>query len=395
MSKDGYIYVFMRGVSIYMTKFGKIITSALLIGTLFSGSLLPVLGSELDEIYKQQQQIDKQIKDTESKVKQKEKEKQKTLSELQSINSNIEKTYNEIEELEKKLTVAEKYIADTQGEITIKESEVGERTEVFENRLRQIYQQGDVNILEVLFQATSINDFLTRFEFLKRLAKNDTDLLAVLEAERTALENKKADLENKKANLLALKSSRQTKSQQLQIASARQKDLVKEIESQKATYEEMLDEFEKQSKIIAEAIRRLQSTGGQRPSILQWPTPGYTKVTSKYGMRKHPITKKWSMHTGVDIGAPYGSNAVATANGKVIFTGWQGAYGNTIIVDHGGGMTTMYPHLSKYLVKVGTNVKRGEAIGKIGTSGWSTGPHIHFEVRINGEHVNPMPYLKK
>ncbi|MGI6227484.1 MAG: murein hydrolase activator EnvC family protein [Peptococcales bacterium] len=377
-----------------MAKFGRFLISTLLIGTLLTSSFLPVLSSELDDIYKQQQQIDKKIKDTESKIKQKEKEKQKTLSELQSINANIEKTYNEIEELEKQLSTAEKNINDTQKEINIKESEVAERTEVFENRLRQIYEQGDINILEVLFQATSINDFLTRFEFLKKLAKNDTDLLTVLESERTALENKKRELEDKKANLLALKSSRQTKSQQLQIASARQKDLVKEIESQKETYEQMLEEFEKQSKLIADAIRRLQSTGGQRPSQLAWPTPGYTRITSKYGMRIHPITKKRSMHTGVDIAAPHGSNAVAGANGKVIFTGWQGAYGNTIIVDHGGGMSTMYPHLSKYLVKVGDEVKRGQAIGKVGSSGWSTGPHIHYEVRINGEHVDPMPYLK-
>lgn len=378
-----------------MTKFGKFLTSALLIGTLFTGSILPVIGSELDNIYKEQEKIDNEIKQTESTIKQKEKEKQKTLAELNSINASIEKTYDEIEKLEKELTVAEKYIEETKQEIDAKEIEVAERTEVFENRLLQIYQQGDVNILEVLFQATSINDFLTRFEYLKKLAENDTELLDVLETERTALENKKKDLENKKANLLALKSSREVKSQQLQIASSRQKDLVKQIESEKQAYQKVLDDLEQQSKIVAETIRRMQSTGGKSPSWLQWPTPNYYRVTSIYGWRIHPINKNKSFHTGVDIAAPYGTNLVASANGKVIFAGYQGAYGNTIIIDHGGGLSTMYAHQSKFLVKVGDTVKINQPIGKIGTSGWSTGPHVHYEVRINGEHVNPMPYLRK
>jgi len=394
MSKEGYISLCKECVEI-MIKPCKLTTIILLICTLIFSTILPVIGSELDDIYKEQEKIDKQIKETESNINKKEKERQKTLAELRSINSSIEKTYNEIEDLENKLTVAENYIDDTQKEITLKEGELAERTEVFENRLRQIYQQGDVNMLEVLFQATSINDLLTRFEFLKRLASNDTDLLTILESERTTLENKKIDLENKKADLIALKTSRETKTQQLQIASARQKDVVKEIESQKESYQKMLNDLEQQSKLVAEAIRRMQSTGGVSPSWLQWPTPGQNRVTSSYGWRIHPINKNKSFHTGVDIASPYGSNIVASANGKVLLAGWQGAYGNTIIIDHGGGLSTMYAHQSKFLVKAGDTVKINQPIGKIGTSGWSTGPHIHYEVRVNGDHVNPMPYLRK
>ena len=378
-----------------MTKIGKFLVSTLLIGTLFFSPILPVIGSELDDIYKEQQKIDKKIEETEKNIKKTEQQRKNSLAELQSINASIEKTFNEIEELEKKLTAAENYIAKTQEEIDVKEVEVMERTEVFENRLRQIYKQGDVNILEVLFQATSLSDFLTRFEFLKRIAENDTELLSILEGEKAALENKKKDLENQKADLLALKSSKETKNKQLQIASSRQKDLVKELEQQKEAYEKMMNDFKEQSEIIAATIRRMQSSGGQRPTWVQWPTPGQYRVTSSYGSRIHPITKKQSFHTGVDIASPYGSNIVASANGKVLFAGWQGAYGNTIIIDHGGGLSTMYAHQSRFLVKAGDEVKINQPIGKIGTSGWSTGPHLHFEVRIDGDHVNPMNYLRK
>lgn len=378
-----------------MTKIGRLLTSTLLIGTLFFGSILPVIGSELDDIYKEQEKIDQKIKETEKNLKKTEQQRKNSLAELQSINTSIEKTYTEIQALEDKLTVAEQYIDKTEKEINVKEEEVAERTEVFENRLRQIYKQGEVNILEVLFQATSLNDFLTRFEFLKRIAENDTELLAILESERTALENKKKDLENQKSDLIALKASKETKSQQLQIASSRQETLAKELESQKEAYQKMLNDFQEQSEIIASTIRRMQSVGGQSPTWVQWPTPGQHRVTSKYGSRIHPITKKASFHTGIDIGAPYGSNIIAAANGKVLFAGWQGAYGNAIIIDHGGGLSTMYAHQSKFLVKAGDTVKINQPIGKIGTSGWSTGPHLHFEVRINGDHVSPMDYLRK
>ncbi|NLT95075.1 MAG: peptidoglycan DD-metalloendopeptidase family protein [Clostridia bacterium] len=378
-----------------MTKYGKLLISSFLIGLLFLSSILPVIGSELDDIYEEQKKIEQKIQETEKNIKKTEQQRKNILAELQAINASIEKTYQEIEELENKLTVAQNYIDKTQMEIDVKENEVAERTKVFENRLRQIYKQGEVNILEVLFQATSISDFLTRFEFLKRIAENDTQLLAVLESEREALENKKKDLENQKANLLALKSSKETKNQQLQIASSRQKNLAKELEQQKEAYEKMLEDFKEQSEIIAATIRRMQSTGGQSPSWVQWPTPGQYRVTSPYGSRIHPITKKQSFHTGVDIAAPYGSNIVAAANGKVLFAGWQGAYGNTIIIDHGGGFATMYAHQSQFLVKAGDTVKMNQPIGKIGTSGWSTGPHLHFEVRINGDHVNPTKYLRK
>ena len=155
----------------------------------------------------------------------------------------------------------------------------------------------------------------------------------------------------------------------------------------------MLDDLERESKLIAEEIRRLQSQGGQRPSRLLWPTPGQTRITSNYGSRIHPITRLQSFHTGLDIAAPQGHNLVATANGRVIFAGWRGAYGNTIILDHGGGMATLYAHLSSISVRVGDNVRANQTIGRIGSTGWSTGPHLHIEVLLNGNHTNPRPYL--
>lgn len=190
-----------------------------------------------------------------------------------------------------------------------------------------------------------------------------------------------------------MKESKETNKRTLQIASTRQKDLLSEVKSERNSLEQMLDEMEKESDKLAQELLKVASKGNFTGTLL-WPTPGYTRITSPYGWRIHPIQKTKKFHSGVDVAAPMGSKAIASAAGKVIFTGWRGAYGNTIVVDH-GGLTTMYPHLSAILVKTGQYVKQGEQIGKIGSTGWSTGPHIHIEVRVNGEAVDPMKYMKK
>ena len=129
--------------------------------------------------------------------------------------------------------------------------------------------------------------------------------------------------------------------------------------------------------------------------VYTWPTPGYTRITSPYGMRKHPILKTNRMHTGIDIGAPNGATIVSVDHGCVVQVGWYGGYGRVVMVDHGHGIVTMYAHTSAALVNVGDAVKKGQAIAKVGSTGWSTGPHLHFEVRINGKYTNPLNYIKK
>ena len=126
-----------------------------------------------------------------------------------------------------------------------------------------------------------------------------------------------------------------------------------------------------------------------------WPVPGYTSITSEYGMRVHPITGAFKLHTGVDIGAPMGTSFVAAANGIVSKATFNPAYGNMVIIDHGGGVQTLYAHGNEILVQVGQTVSTGTEVLKVGSTGYSTGPHAHFEIRINGQTINPLDYLLK
>ena len=124
-----------------------------------------------------------------------------------------------------------------------------------------------------------------------------------------------------------------------------------------------------------------------------WPAPGYYTITSPYGMRNHPVIHVYTNHSGMDIGAPMGSYAIAANDGVVTTATYSNSYGNMVIINHGGGITTLYGHASQLLVQVGDVVKRGDPILKVGSTGWSTGPHLHFEIRVNGKTIDPYPYV--
>ena len=169
------------------------------------------------------------------------------------------------------------------------------------------------------------------------------------------------------------------------------------LESEKAVIEKGLAELEQASNEIAAKIRastaRTGGYSGNPSGRFLWPTPGYSKITSDYGMRVHPILGTKKLHTGIDIGAPSGTRILSGDAGVVIHAGWLGAYGNAVVVDHGGGLSTLYGHMSSIAVREGQQVTAGQKLGGVGSTGLSTGPHLHFEVRVNGNPVSPWGYL--
>lgn len=168
--------------------------------------------------------------------------------------------------------------------------------------------------------------------------------------------------------------------------------LSEEEQQVQSKIDEINMQYEEVNRQILELVQQgidTQYIGGE----LAWPVPGYTRITSKYAMRVHPITGQYKLHTGIDIGAPEGSNFVAANDGIIIQAGINTAYGKMVIVDHGGGISTLYAHGSEILVQLGQSVKRGEPVLKVGSTGYSTGPHAHFEVRIGGLTTDPLPYI--
>lgn len=288
---------------------------------------------------------------------------------------------------------------------------------VLEKRVRDIYINGQISYVDVLFGAQDFSDFLTRMDLLKRVMMQDSDLVnAVLDYQKEIVEIGKQLEADKKIQEELAERAEFAKNIKLEKV-AKQQALIDRMNNDKAVYDRQYDEMmaasaevtklieqkRYQEQVAAEAARRKreqQQNQSQYQDIGQvtsssggmiWPVSG--EITSQFGWRTHPIFGSQIFHSGLDIGADYGVPIVAAQSGVVIESGWIGGYGNTVMIDHGGGIVTLYGHNQSLAVDVGQTVSQGQVISYCGSTGNSTGPHCHFEVRVNGEPVSPYDYL--
>jgi murein DD-endopeptidase MepM/ murein hydrolase activator NlpD len=363
-----------------------------------SGSfyLAPVIGSEA-ELQNRQRELEKVSREIELRQRQLEEAKKEQKTVVQQINvleADIDKTEAEIQYLNKKQQVLNSQIQVTKKDLERAQAAMEERCAILAQRLKSIYQNGEVSYLEVLLDSASFADFLSRFDLLQKIADQDVVLIKEIEKEQQIINTRKIELETAYLQVESVKEKTRQKQAYLKQQTAEKEKALKEIEQDKAAAERALKQLEQDSKRLERIIRDLQSPSSDKPA----PTGKFLRpisgaITSDYGMRSHPILKERRMHTGIDLRGAKGTPIKAAESGTVIFTGWMGAYGQVVTIDHGGGISTMYAHQSSILVKNGQKVARGETIGKVGSTGWSTGPHLHFEVRKNGTPVNPHNYL--
>ncbi|NPV29143.1 MAG: peptidoglycan DD-metalloendopeptidase family protein [Firmicutes bacterium] len=374
----------------------KILVSLLLGAALALGSLLPGWASELEDRKRELNEVNRMIEVRKQQIQENKRRQRNVLEELDRLDRDIDRVEQELQALNGQIAALERAIDAARQELQKAEKDLEERTAILHQRLRDIYTEGQVSYLEVLLQATSLGDFLTRFDLMQRIAEQDIKLMKELAAERDRIEQRKKDLEARQERLTLLREQTRVKQSYLTARSEEKKGVLKQLESEREAYERALDELEATSRRLAQIIQQLQA---KKPSPRRgtgrfiWPVPGYSTVTSGYGMRFHPILHQSRMHTGIDIAAPTGAAVVASDDGTVIYTGWLGGYGQVVVIDHGGGYSTLYAHLSRIVAGNGSQVRQGETIGYVGSTGWSTGPHLHFEVRVNGEPQNPSGYL--
>lgn len=260
-------------------------------------------------------------------------------------------------------------------------------------RVRDIYINGQISYLDVLFGAKDFSDFMTRMDLLKKIIRQDYDLVHGVLDEKQDIETTQASLEkDKKIREEQELKARQAK-QVMEEKVRRRQELIDKMKSDKATVDREYDELMAASKQIALMLQR--SSMANMPvsgdGSMIWPVGG--TVTSEFGWRTHPISGTRKYHSGIDIGADYGTPIAAAQSGTVEYAGWISGYGNTVIINHGGGITTLYGHNQSLAVSAGQQVSQGETIAYCGSTGNSTGPHCHFEVRSGGEPVSPYNYL--
>lgn len=351
-------------------------------------------------------ELQKQIDETKKKLSQtKLKENTvlgsllRTQQELDSISTNLERLSLNLGNTERRIEIIQNQLVSAQAELERIKNEIGCQKEVLNQRLIAIYKYGYQSRLEILFTAKNFAEFVTRFEMLTKYIQDDLHILKTLQAQQNAIAKKKEEILNKQQELAAQKNlyarlQVQTQKQQSRqlIAIQNRQEKLNAIQNDRFLLEEALDKLEEQSKEMESQIRGLQTNNlnilGTGKYI--WPTPG--TITSYFGYRIHPILRKRKYHSGLDISAPLGTKIVASDTGIVIFSGRNGGYGNMIAIDHGGGISTIYAHCSKLLVKAGETVTKNQEIGKVGSTGLSTGPHLHFEIRKDGAPVDPINY---
>ncbi len=330
--------------------------------------------------------------------------------ELNEVHSSLSENLQQVEKLDEKISSSEQQLQEQESKITeLKnsineiESELNTVTEkyerqrkLFEQRLVATYEAGETQYLDILLKSKSLSDFLSSYYLITELAELDNDLISELEEKKKTIDLSKQKLENEKAELATIIESQTRLSRTLQNTKKIRESFIEKLSEEEKNLQTKIDEINTQYEVINKQILALAQQGIDTAYIggeLAWPVPGYTRITSKYAMRVHPITGQYKLHTGVDIGAPEGANFVAANDGIVTKAEYNTAYGNMVIIDHGGGISTLYAHGSEILVQVGQTVKRGDSVLKVGSTGYSTGPHAHFEVRINGVTTDPLPYI--
>ncbi|MCD4711695.1 MAG: peptidoglycan DD-metalloendopeptidase family protein [Clostridiales bacterium] len=342
---------------------------------------------ELEELRLQMEELDASIDNNQSLQSE-------TNQKIRNVTAEVKTLEKEITNLDGEIKATESAIIVKTEELAAAEIKIGEKNELLNQRLRVMYKTGSVGYLEVLFGAEDFTDLLSRIDMLQKILVHDQNLIQSLKEQRDIIEQKKVELETIKDDLLALFKSKIAKQNELNVALNNLVAYKKELINDEVALVEMEDALLDEANKLTEIIKNLELAATYVGGEMMWPVPGQYKITSPFGNRLHPISKQYKMHTGIDISGPKGTPVVAAQTGTVVYANWFGSYGKAIIVDHGGGITTLYAHNDTINVSVGSVVKKGDNIALLGSTGYSTGPHLHFEVRINGEYVEPLTYVK-
>ncbi len=414
----------------------KKIVASILAMLLISFSFTNILAASNDEKSKVQNQINNKKEELQD-VKD---EKSGVLSEIDKLNTSIASTEKEISDLNDKITELTSSISDKTKEIEQKEEEFEEKDKLLQDRLVALYEAGDTTYLDMLLTSGSITDFISSYYLVEQLTKCDTEVLNAIENTKKEIEDDKKELETKKQEIdktksqiaeksEKLKSDKNTKQAKVDSLTEEEKKLEGELAAYNAEMEKIAAaerrakaEEEARKKKAEEDAKKNQTTsgntsnkgnssntgnvgntgasGGNSGTVtssgkMTWPIPGYRNITSNFGYRIHPIYHTWKLHSGIDVGAPTGAKFVAADDGTVLIAsyGYNGGYGNYVVISHGNGITTRYAHGTTILVSAGQKVSKGTPVLTVGSTGASTGPHAHFEVRLNGTAVNPLNYI--
>lgn len=353
-----------------------------------------------DELEKQKEDVENKLEEANTELEYVQDELSDTMLKVQETEDKILKYQKEVDELGEKMETLQKSIDESTAKLEIASQNYEEKSDLLAKRLVAMYEAGDTQYLDVLLKSKSITEFISRYYIIQEVAEYDSILINEVEQEKNNIETTKQKLENEQAEIKIIKAKNEQTTIVLSNMQTLQKSYISELSEDEKKLQEQITEYKNDQAEIERQILLatnvidpdIQYTGGE----MLWPVAiSGTVITSDYGVREHPIQGIVKEHTGIDIGnTPTGTPVVAAADGVVTYAGWLGGYGNCVMINHGEGVVTLYGHGNKILTSVNKEVKQGETIMEVGSTGNSTGPHLHFEVRVNGTCTSPWQFVK-
>ncbi len=361
----------------------------------------------LNQLKQEQSDLANKKQQTQNALNETKAKQQDISAEIESLDKIVTEAQNQLDAVKTELNDVTARLAES--EIQLKEATDKKEAQLksFETRIKFLHENGSIGYLQIILSAESFTDFLTRMQYVNDIMNYDNKLLGELKESERVIEEKTKQIAEDKARVEVLVAEQQTKTDELNAKMAEKQATYSQYQLDAAKYEQELASWDKASKEVesliaqasAPASRSAASSGSSGGNVtytggqFAWPVPGRSYISSGYGYRSRPIGSGSEFHTGYDIPASYGANIVAAEAGTVIYASYMNGYGYTVMINHGGGLVTLYGHNSKLVVSKGDTVSRGQVIAKAGSTGNSTGNHCHFEVRKNGSHTSPKPYL--
>ncbi|MCL2683742.1 MAG: peptidoglycan DD-metalloendopeptidase family protein [Synergistaceae bacterium] len=358
------------------------------------------------ELSNQQRRLDtmqKDIQKAEQRLREAKKKEERAINDISKLGNQLSSAEQKINVTELKRQQVTQKLTETMAKIQEIEPRIDRAKNLLSGRIVAVYKYGGTTEFSLLMSANGTQDALSTSYLLTKIAEQDRVLINTLIMEKNALDKAKAELEKQRRDLDARNKELDNLKKSIQRTSDERNKLLQQARKDKAMFQAEQDELTKSSAELKSKVNDLlaqkkrQGQGGATPLYFKggrfaWPLRG--KINSPFGTRTHPVFKTKATHTGVDIDGSRGDSVRAAADGEVLYTGWLRGYGQVVILDHGGDLTSVYAHLSGIDTMENKKVKTGDMLGRVGSTGITTGPHLHFEVRVNGNAVDPMKYLQ-
>ena len=386
--------------------------------------LIPTNATSLNDKKNELSQTKQNIKDKQEAAKKKKAQKEAIQEEIKQVDLEIVEIQDNIDKLGEQLEEKKKEISESQDRLEEAIIKKDNQYDATKRRMVQMYKNQKIGYIQVVFSSNSFWDAINRVEYVRSISKKDNNILDEYRLQIETIEQQKQKIEEERNELDLLQKEEIAKNEEMKVVknkkevameklAAEEGKLKSEITNLQEISEDLKVQIQELTKKLEEEARRKReeearrkqaalssgsSSSGRVPTqyvggTFMWPVPGNYRVSSGYVNRTSPIFGSAEFHTGIDIPANYGVSVVAAADGVVITSGWVNGYGNTVMISHGSGLVTLYGHNSSLVVSNGQSVKKGDVIAKIGSTGYSTGNHCHFEVRLNGDHIDPYTYL--